>query len=65
MASSERFVWSDASLCPLGCLAAQVVPLLLPLSDPGSRQCGFKLHGGVQEAAPRFESFLGGGVFMK
>ena len=65
MAGSEMFIWDDASLCPAGCLAAQAVPLLVPLSDPGSRWCGLQFCSGVQEAVPGLQPFLGGRVLMK
>lgn len=61
MASRETFVFGGASHCPLGCLAAQVVPF----SNPGSSWGGVQFSCGIQVAAPGLEPFPGGSRFME
>ena len=65
MAGSEAFVRVDASLPPLGCLAAKAIPSLLPFSGPGVSWCGLQGFSGVQEAFPGAEPFLGGKMVVE
>ena len=65
MAVSEAFVRVDASLPPLGCLAAKAIPSLLPFSGPGVSWCGLQGFSGVQEAFPGAEPFLGGKMVVE
>ncbi|KAJ8366660.1 hypothetical protein AAFF_G00345560, partial [Aldrovandia affinis] len=63
--SGEAFVWGDASLLPLGCLAAEAVPLLLPFCSPGISWSGLQSFTSVQKTAPGAESFPDSRVFME
>lgn len=59
VAGGEAFIWNDASLCQLGCLAAKAVPLVLPISNTGISRAGLQCFNGVQETAAEFqEQFL-------
>lgn len=65
MAGSVAFVWGDASLHPLGCLATKAGPQVLPFSNPAISWGDLQYFSGVQEAAPGAEPFLGSRVLME